>query len=73
LAEADRESLRLSRVFADAPVQHKRGELPHALEVRVRVDPLHIGLPDFIGLAVDDEDSSGRNLLDVVVKGRTDS
>ena len=62
----------LSLGFSRAAVYHERGEITHALEFRIRIHPVDIGLPDFIGLAIDDENLSGRNLLDVVVKCRTD-
>jgi hypothetical protein len=55
-----------------AAIYHECGEITHALEFRIRIYPPYIGFLDFIGLAVDDEDSSGRDLLDVVVKSRTD-
>ena len=62
----------LSLGFSQAAVNHERREITHALEFRIRIHPVDIGLPDFIGLAIHDENLSGRNLFDVAVKCRTD-
>jgi hypothetical protein len=62
----------LSLGSSQAAVYHERGEITHAMEFRIRIHPVDIGLPDFIGLAIHDENLSGRNLLDVAVKCRTD-
>lgn len=58
--------------FSEAAEYYKRGENTHAMEFRIGIHPLDIRFSDFIGLAVDDEYSSGRDLLDGVVKGGTD-
>jgi hypothetical protein len=62
----------LSLGFSQAAVYRERGEITEALEFWIRIHPSDIGFPDFIGFAVDDENSAGRNLLDLVVKGWTD-